>query len=230
MRKDGITTYDFAAPAETRRTVRIPTVTRPGDLADVDIVVLAVKNYGLEAVGQAGARRARRSADHRVAGERHRQPAHPAEALQQGDLRRSRLQRPPRRAGGRRLPGQGAVADRHPRQHARRRTRDGALDSRARLSDRDRRPDAGCRAHQDRDQSHQRARCAGGTRLAAAVGPRRLSAASVADVMGGRAHRARRRLPRAPHSRPSVVCPSWAWWRGFPAGSRGRCFGAGCGR
>ena len=52
LRKDGITTYDFAAPAETRRTVRIPTVTRPGEIADVDIVVLAVKNYGLEAVAK----------------------------------------------------------------------------------------------------------------------------------------------------------------------------------
>jgi 2-dehydropantoate 2-reductase len=52
LRKDGITTYDFAAPAETRRTVRIPTVTRPGEFADVDVVVLAVKNYGLEAVAK----------------------------------------------------------------------------------------------------------------------------------------------------------------------------------
>ena len=52
LRKDGITTYDFAAPAETRRTVRIPTVTRPGELADVDVVALAVKNYGLEAVAK----------------------------------------------------------------------------------------------------------------------------------------------------------------------------------
>jgi ketopantoate reductase len=49
LRKDGITTYDFAAPAETRRTMRIPTITRPGELDDIDIVVLAVKNYGLEA-------------------------------------------------------------------------------------------------------------------------------------------------------------------------------------
>lgn len=52
LRKDGVTIYNFAAPAETRRTVRIPTVTRPGEIADVDIVVLGVKNYGLEAVAK----------------------------------------------------------------------------------------------------------------------------------------------------------------------------------
>ena len=52
LRIDGITTYEFAAPAETRRTVRIPTVTRPGEIGDIDIVVLAVKNYGLEAVAK----------------------------------------------------------------------------------------------------------------------------------------------------------------------------------
>ena len=50
LRKDGITIYDFAAPAATRRTVRIPTIARPGELGDADIVVLGVKNYGLEAV------------------------------------------------------------------------------------------------------------------------------------------------------------------------------------
>jgi len=33
LRKDGITIYDFAAPAATRRTVRIPTIARPGDSA-----------------------------------------------------------------------------------------------------------------------------------------------------------------------------------------------------
>ena len=52
LRNDGITTYDFAAPAATCRTVRIPTVARPGEIGDVDIVVLAVKNYGLEAVAK----------------------------------------------------------------------------------------------------------------------------------------------------------------------------------
>src|SRR5262249_57722172 len=52
LRQDGITIYDFAAPAATRRSVRIPTVTRPGELGDADIVVLGVKNYGLEAVAE----------------------------------------------------------------------------------------------------------------------------------------------------------------------------------
>jgi 2-dehydropantoate 2-reductase len=50
LRQSGITTYAFAKPDETRRTVRVPTVDRPSDIADVDIVVLAVKNYDLESV------------------------------------------------------------------------------------------------------------------------------------------------------------------------------------
>lgn len=50
LRADGITTYQFAAPERTRRTVRVHTVERPSDLPDVGIVVLAVKNYSLEAV------------------------------------------------------------------------------------------------------------------------------------------------------------------------------------
>jgi len=52
LRKDGITTYWAAAPEQTRRTVRVAIVDRPGDIADVDIVVLAVKNYSLEAVAR----------------------------------------------------------------------------------------------------------------------------------------------------------------------------------
>ena len=52
LRQNGITTYDFAAPERTRRTVRVATVDRPGDIGDVDIVVLAVKNYNLEAVAR----------------------------------------------------------------------------------------------------------------------------------------------------------------------------------
>ncbi len=52
LRRNGITTYQFAAPERTRRTVRVSAVERPGELADVDIVVLAVKNYGLEAVAR----------------------------------------------------------------------------------------------------------------------------------------------------------------------------------
>ncbi|MGO9700710.1 MAG: ketopantoate reductase family protein [Xanthobacteraceae bacterium] len=52
LRTDGITTYEFAAPERARRTVRVATVDRPGELADADIVVLAVKNYSLEAVAR----------------------------------------------------------------------------------------------------------------------------------------------------------------------------------
>jgi 2-dehydropantoate 2-reductase len=52
LRKDGITTYEFAAPERTRRTVRVATIDRPGELADADIVVLAVKNYSLETVAR----------------------------------------------------------------------------------------------------------------------------------------------------------------------------------
>src|SRR5271155_4802557 len=52
LRKDGITTYEFAAPERTRRTVRVTTIDRPGELADADIVVLAVKNYSLETVAR----------------------------------------------------------------------------------------------------------------------------------------------------------------------------------
>jgi 2-dehydropantoate 2-reductase len=50
LRQNGITTYAFAKPDETRRTLHVRTVERPGDIADVDIVVLAVKNYDLESV------------------------------------------------------------------------------------------------------------------------------------------------------------------------------------
>jgi 2-dehydropantoate 2-reductase len=52
LRRSGITTYAFEAPAETRRTVRVAVVDRPGEVADVDVVVLAVKNYSLEAVAR----------------------------------------------------------------------------------------------------------------------------------------------------------------------------------
>ena len=52
LRRNGITTYAFADPERTRRTVRVATVERPGDIGDVDIVVLAVKNYSLEAVAR----------------------------------------------------------------------------------------------------------------------------------------------------------------------------------
>jgi 2-dehydropantoate 2-reductase len=52
LRQDGITTYRFAAPEAMRRTARLAVVDRPGDVADADIVVLAVKNYSLEAVAR----------------------------------------------------------------------------------------------------------------------------------------------------------------------------------
>ena len=52
LRKEGITTYQFAAPERTRRTVRVAVIDRPGEIGDVDIVVLAVKNYSLEAVAR----------------------------------------------------------------------------------------------------------------------------------------------------------------------------------
>jgi ketopantoate reductase len=52
LRQNGITTYDFADPERTRRTVRVATIDRPGAIGDIDIVVLAVKNYSLEAVAR----------------------------------------------------------------------------------------------------------------------------------------------------------------------------------
>jgi 2-dehydropantoate 2-reductase len=52
LRQNGITTYAFDQPEATRRTVRVGVVDRPGDLADADIVVLAVKNYSLAAVAE----------------------------------------------------------------------------------------------------------------------------------------------------------------------------------
>jgi 2-dehydropantoate 2-reductase len=52
LRQNGLTTYQFDAPEATRRTVRPGIVDRPGDVADAAIVVLAVKNYSLEAVAR----------------------------------------------------------------------------------------------------------------------------------------------------------------------------------
>jgi len=52
LRADGITTYRFDAPEATRRTVRVPVVDRPGEIADAAFVVLAVKNYSLETVAR----------------------------------------------------------------------------------------------------------------------------------------------------------------------------------
>ena len=52
LRAGGITTYQFAAPQQTRRTVHVQTIDDLGRIADADIVVLAVKNYSLEAVAR----------------------------------------------------------------------------------------------------------------------------------------------------------------------------------
>ena len=52
LRQNGITTYAFAAPDQSRRTVHVQTVDRPGDVSDAEIVVLAVKNYDLEDVAR----------------------------------------------------------------------------------------------------------------------------------------------------------------------------------
>lgn len=52
LRAGGMTTYQFAAPQQTRRTVEVQTIDDPGQLEGVDIVVLAVKNYSLEAAAQ----------------------------------------------------------------------------------------------------------------------------------------------------------------------------------
>jgi 2-dehydropantoate 2-reductase len=52
LRRSGITTYAFDQPETPRRTVRVNVVDRPGDIADVDIVALAVKNYSLAEVAR----------------------------------------------------------------------------------------------------------------------------------------------------------------------------------
>jgi 2-dehydropantoate 2-reductase len=52
LRQNGLTTYRFDAPEATRRTVHPIIVDRPGAVADAAIVVLAVKNYSLEAVAR----------------------------------------------------------------------------------------------------------------------------------------------------------------------------------
>ena len=52
LRQSGITTYAFEQANETRRTVRVAAVDRPADVGGADIVVLAVKNYSLEAVAR----------------------------------------------------------------------------------------------------------------------------------------------------------------------------------
>lgn len=52
LRANGLTTYRFDAPEQTRRSVRVAAVERPSDVPDAVVVVLAVKNYSLEAVAR----------------------------------------------------------------------------------------------------------------------------------------------------------------------------------
>ena len=52
VRKTGITVYEIGSPESTRKTVRVPVVGRPGECPDVDLVLLAVKNYSLSDVAQ----------------------------------------------------------------------------------------------------------------------------------------------------------------------------------
>ncbi|SPJ18850.1 putative 2-dehydropantoate 2-reductase [Burkholderiales bacterium] len=52
IKSNGITTYQTDAPDTTCKTVHVQTIDRPGDLPDVDVVVLAVKNYSLSAVAR----------------------------------------------------------------------------------------------------------------------------------------------------------------------------------
>jgi 2-dehydropantoate 2-reductase len=52
LRDKGLTVYRFDAPEETRRTLRIAVVEQPTAVPDATVVVLAVKNYSLEAVAR----------------------------------------------------------------------------------------------------------------------------------------------------------------------------------
>jgi hypothetical protein len=200
LRKDGITTYWAAAPEQTRRTMRVAIVDRLGDIADVDIVVLAVKNYSLEAV----ARQIKEELTDRpiivsMANGIDNQRILPKffsrviygvvayNAWRDGPAVIGYQQKGPLLIG----------------------TPDNSLSAELQLVQSilsrgcptqivDRLQDA---VHKDRDQSHQCAGRAGRPRLAAFIEPRRLSAASLPDSMGGRAHHSRRRLSRIPHSR-----------------------------
>lgn len=52
LKAGAITTYQTDAPDATRRTVRVQTIDRLAEVPDVDVVMLAVKNYNLAAVAQ----------------------------------------------------------------------------------------------------------------------------------------------------------------------------------
>ena len=52
LRRTGITVFEIGSPESTRKTVKARVVARPGECPDVDIVLLAVKNYNLFDVAQ----------------------------------------------------------------------------------------------------------------------------------------------------------------------------------
>lgn len=52
LKTEGITVYQTGQPEKTRKTVHIKTINKLTDLPDVDIVVLAVKNYSLKKIAE----------------------------------------------------------------------------------------------------------------------------------------------------------------------------------
>jgi 2-dehydropantoate 2-reductase len=52
LKRKGITIYQIGQPDKSRVTVRIKTIDRVEELPDVDIIILAVKNYDLPAVAE----------------------------------------------------------------------------------------------------------------------------------------------------------------------------------
>ena len=218
LRQNGITTYEFAHEEQTRRTVRVATVDRPGDISDADIVVLAVKNYSLEAVAQQvrdelGDRPIIVSMANGIDNQRIL-PKFFSKVIYCVVGYNARRDAPVVVGYQRK----GPLLIGTPDNKLGARVAAGTVNPRARLSDRDCRSPAGCRAYQDRDQSHQRPRCAGGSRRAAVIEPRRLSKAPLADFVGGRARHSRRRLSRAPHCRHTVLRACCISWRCFRAG------------
>ena len=206
LRKDGITTYQFAAPEQTRRIVPVAVVDRPGEIGEVDIVVLAVKNYSLEAV----ARQVHEELDDR-----------PIIVSMANGIDNQRIL--PKffskviycvvgynaRRDGPTVIGyqhKGSLLIGTPDNTLGAELRRVPANPRPRLPDGNHRPPAGRGAHQDRNQSDQCAGYAGRARLAAVIEYRGLSAAALTDPVGGRTHRSRRRLSRAPHPGHSFFC------------------------
>lgn len=52
LKDKGITVYQADRPAKTSQTVRVKTIDHIGELPDVDIIILAVKNYSLPAMSE----------------------------------------------------------------------------------------------------------------------------------------------------------------------------------